>query len=168
MKLLTWSHDGFAFADSYDEVAGLYRGLRGGVMLALADAHAPGLLVKPELAGRQMAVEQASVLSNFGPSGPSTTTAAGAAPTLGAPPLAAARLKRFHGTVVLDATRVGRDASRIGEEVIAHLSGMVGTRVTVTLEIAAEIPDGAPDNVVRTVTENARTLRFTSQGFEKE
>ena len=38
----------------------------------------------------------------------------------------------------------------------------------VTLEIAAEIPDGAPDNVVRTVTENARTLRFTSQGLEKE
>ena len=168
VKLLTWSHDGFAFADSYDEVAGLYRGLRGGVMLALADAHAPGLLVKPELAGRQMAVEQAAVPSNFGPSGPSTATAAGAAPTPGGPPLAAARLKRFHGTVVLDATRVGRDASRIGEEVIAHLSGMVGTRVTVTLEIAAEIPDGAPDNVVRTVTENARTLRFTSHGFEKE
>ena len=168
VKLLTWSHDGFAFADSYDEVAGRYRGLRGGVMLALADAHAPGLLVKPELAGRQMAVEQAAVPSNFGPSGPSTATAAGAAPTPGGPPLAAARLKRFHGTVVLDATRVGRDASRIGEEVIAHLSGLVGTRVTVTLEIAAEIPDGAPDNVVRTVTENARTLRFTSQGFEKE
>ena len=168
VKLLTWSHDGFAFADSYDEVAGRYRGLRGGVMLALADAHAPGLLVKPELAGRQMAVEQAAVPSNFGPSGPSTATAAGAAPTPGGPPLAAARLKRFHGTVVLDATRVGRDASRIGEEVIAHLSGMVGTRVTVTLEIAAEIPDGAPDNVVRTVTENARTLRFTSHGFEKE
>jgi hypothetical protein len=30
------------------------------------------------------------------------------------------------------------------------------------------MPDGAPDNVVRTVTENSRTLRFTSQGFEKE
>ena len=67
-----------------------------------------------------------------------------------------------------DGTRVGRDAGRIGEEVIAHLSGLIGARVTVTLEIAAEIPDGAPDNVVRTVTENSRTLKFTSQGFEKE
>jgi len=27
---------------------------------------------------------------------------------------------------------------------------------------------GAPDNVVRPVTENARTLKFDSQGFEKE
>ena len=26
----------------------------------------------------------------------------------------------------------------------------------------------APDNVVRIVTENARTLRFRSQGFEEE
>jgi hypothetical protein len=40
--------------------------------------------------------------------------------------------------------------------------------VEVTLEIEACLPDGAPDNVVRTVTENARTLKFRSHGFEKE
>jgi hypothetical protein len=40
--------------------------------------------------------------------------------------------------------------------------------VKVTLEIEAEIPSGAPDNVVRTVTENSRTLKFKNQGFEKE
>jgi hypothetical protein len=52
--------------------------------------------------------------------------------------------------------------------VIAHLSGLVGAKVTVTLEVEAQIPSGAPDHVMRTVTENARTLKFTSQGFEKE
>jgi hypothetical protein len=62
----------------------------------------------------------------------------------------------------------GRDASRIADEVIVHLSGLVGAKVTVTLEVQAEIPAGAPDHVVRTVTENSRTLKFTSQGFEKE
>ena len=46
--------------------------------------------------------------------------------------------------------------------------GLVGARVTVTLEIEAEVPSGAPDHVVRTVTENSRTLKFTNQGFEKE
>jgi hypothetical protein len=76
--------------------------------------------------------------------------------------------RRFHGTVILDPTRVGRDASRIADEVIAHLSGLVGTTVTVTLEVEAVIPSGAPDHVVRTVTENSRTLKFTNQGFEKE
>jgi hypothetical protein len=44
----------------------------------------------------------------------------------------------------------------------------MGSNVKVTLDIAAEIPGGAPDPVVRTVTENCRTLKFTSQGFETE
>ena len=78
------------------------------------------------------------------------------------------RPTRFHGTATLDSERVGRDASRIADEVIAHLSGLVRAKVTVSLEIEAEVPDGAPDHVVRTVTENSRTLKFTSQGFEKE
>ena len=75
---------------------------------------------------------------------------------------------RFLGTVTLDAARVGRDAGKIAEEVIAHLAGLVGSEVTVTLEIHADIPSGTPDNVVRTVTENCRTLKFSDQGFEKE
>jgi hypothetical protein len=70
--------------------------------------------------------------------------------------------------VTLDTARVGRDAGRIAEEVVAHLSGLVGAKVTVTLELQAEIPAGAPENVVRTVTENCRTLRFSDHGFEKE
>jgi hypothetical protein len=76
--------------------------------------------------------------------------------------------KRYHGTVDLEPQRVGRDASRIADEVIAHLAGLVGARVTVTLEIAAQLPEGAPEQVVRAVTENGRTLRFSSQGFERE
>jgi len=70
--------------------------------------------------------------------------------------------------VSLDPARVGRDAGRIADEVIAHLSGLVGSEVKITLEIEASIPQGAPDNVVRTVTENSRTLKFTTQGFEQE
>jgi hypothetical protein len=52
--------------------------------------------------------------------------------------------------------------------VIAHLVGLVGARVKVRLEIEVEIPSGVADNAVRTVTENSRTLKFTSHGFEKE
>jgi len=52
--------------------------------------------------------------------------------------------------------------------VIAHLSGLVSAKVKVTLEVEAEIPSGVSDQVVRTVTENSRTLKFTSQGFERE
>jgi hypothetical protein len=70
--------------------------------------------------------------------------------------------------VTLNATRVGRDAGQVADEVIAHLAGLVGANVKVTLEIEAEIPSGVPDQVVRIVTENGRALKFTSQGFEAE
>jgi hypothetical protein len=83
-------------------------------------------------------------------------------------PAPAPKPRRFYGSVTLDSTRVGRDASRIADEVIAHLVGLMGSTVRVTLEIEAEIPSGAPDHVIRTVTENSRTLKFNSQGFEAE
>ena len=76
--------------------------------------------------------------------------------------------KRYYGSVSLDPTRAGRDAGRVAEEVIAHLSGIVGAEVKVTLEIDAHIPSGTPEHIVRTVTENSHTLKFNTQGFEKE
>jgi len=63
---------------------------------------------------------------------------------------------------------VGRDVGRIAEEVIAHLVGQAGADVTVRLEITADLPQGATEQVVRTVTENGRTLKFDTQGFERE
>ena len=51
---------------------------------------------------------------------------------------------------------------------IAHLAGLMGTSIKITLEIEAEIPDGAPEQVVRTVTENSQTLKFEDSGFETE
>jgi hypothetical protein len=56
----------------------------------------------------------------------------------------------------------------LAQEVISHLVGIVGAEVKVTIEIDAFIPGGATEQVVRTVTENSRTLKFTSQGFEAE
>lgn len=76
--------------------------------------------------------------------------------------------RRFHGTIELDPARVGRDAGRVADEVIAHLAGLMGSKLKVTLEIEAEMPNGTPDNVVRIVTENSRTLKFKDQGFERE
>ena len=153
-SLLTWEQDSFAFADSLDEGAGRYRGLRGGRSINLADADSPGLLVKPEVARRQL--DAPDKKRETGPLPPAPV-----APPPGAP-------KRFHGTVTLDPTRAGSEAGRVASEVIAHLSGLVDAKVTVTLEVEAEIPSGAPDNVVRTVTENSRTLKFKTHGFEKE
>lgn len=51
---------------------------------------------------------------------------------------------------------------------IRHLTGLLGAKVEVRLGIAAEVPDGVPDDVVRTVTENAPTLTFDVHGFQHE
>jgi predicted AAA+ superfamily ATPase len=167
--LLTWERESFAFADSYDETTGRYRGLCYGKAVMLADTSS-GLLVKPEAARRQIDADAVVAHGADATSGQPDSSGVGTNPDAGPTPLlpAVTQPKRFHGTVGLDPTRVGRDAGRIADEVISHLSGLVGAKVTVTLEIDAEIPSGAPENVVRTVTENGRTLRFTSQGFEKE
>ena len=170
--LLTWEQDTFAFADSFDDEAGRYRGLRGGRVVELTEA--AGLLVKPDIARVQMDAESLKPVPGVEPGTVEVhegvpVPAAGPEPGGGLPePPAARQPTRFHGTVQLDSTRVGRDASQVADEVISHLSGLMGAKVTVTLEIEAEVPSGAPDNVVRTVTENSRTLKFTSQGFEKE
>ena len=163
--LLTWEHDAFAFADSFDDEAKRYRGLRSGQVMVLADTS--GLLVKPDIARRQMDAERSPEPGRDRKGDGGGGKDAVSEDNLPEPP-APRQPTRFHGTVMLDAARVGRDASLIADEVISHLSGLVDAKVAVTLEIEAEVPSGTPENVVRTVTENSRTLKFTSQGFEKE
>jgi len=165
VALLTWQSDTFAYAESYDEGSARYRGLHGGQAVTLS-AESAGMLVKPDVAWRQIETE-----TPVEPVGPTPDAPPGPTPDEphdptqpGDTPLP----KRFHGTARLDPTRVGRDASRIADEVIAHLVGQVGAEVTVNIEIEATLPDGASDQIVRTVTENSRTLKFTSHGFESE
>jgi predicted AAA+ superfamily ATPase len=179
VALLTWRKDTFAYAESFDEALGRYRGLRCGQMVNVTENNLTGLLVRAAVAFDQQQAEtaQAPDPACGGMTGTADVTGTGGAhdknyPTDATPngreKLSTSQPKRFHGSVVLDPTRVGRDASRIADEVVSHLAGLVGSSLKVTLEIEAQVPSGAPDNVVRTVTENSRTLKFTTHGFEKE
>ena len=174
LSLMTWEQDSFAYADSFDDSAKRYRGLQSGPRAALTDSD-PGLLVRPEVARKQMDAEvvhadkadEGTGTSHVQkPGDPGDVRESSAEEVPASTPRPAA--KRYHGAVRLDPTRVGRDAGQIADEVIAHLAGLVGADVTLILEIAANIPDGAPEQVVRTVTENSRTLNFDDSGFETE
>ena len=163
LALLTWQSDTFAYAESYDEAAARYRGLRGGQVVSLSPTAQGCWSSRTWRGGRWM------------PRFRRLRPVPDPVPGLRLVPVRdrhrcrrTAQLRRFHGTVSLDPARVGRDASRIADEVIAHLAGQVGAEVTVTLEIEARLPGGASDQIVRTVTENSRTLKFTSHGFESE
>jgi predicted AAA+ superfamily ATPase len=170
---LVWRQDTFAYADSYDENAGRYRGLCCGQQMNPLNDNLTGLVVKPEIAEKQILAETApkpgpnEALSEEETGDVSRITIPAPVDEITEPEKPVAP-KRYYGTVRLDPTRAGRDASRIAEEVIAHLVSLVGADVKVTLEIEANVPSGVPDNVVRTVTENGRTLKFINQGFEKE
>jgi len=170
VELLTWAQDSFAYADSFDEVAGRYRGLRAGQMISLSETDLQGLAVRPEAARKQQEADaQARPDGTKRPiTGGHATLEAGRTgqdPKALAAPTAPTR---FHGTVALNPVRASRDVGNIVDGVISQLTAIVGATVTVTLEIEAEIPSGASESTVRAVTENTRTLKFTSAGFEKE
>jgi hypothetical protein len=164
VALLTREQETFAYADDLDAGTGRFRGLHCGQLMTLS-RDAPGLLVRSDAPRRQLkdvvVPPQTPIPLPNGP-GP------GPGPPPPPPPPPVRQPRRYHGTVALDPQRVGRDASVIADEVIAHLTGLVGAKVTVTLEVEAELPEGAPDSVVRSVTENGRVLTFSSQGFERD
>ena len=58
------------------------------------------------------------------------------------------------------------DEGTYAAELLAHLTGLPSAEAEIQLDITVRVPGGVPDNVVRTVTENARTLNFTSADFD--
>ena len=172
VALLSWARETFAYAEGYDEKSGKYTGLRGGQSVFLG-ADSTGLLVRPEVAQAQLddVSRPVPVPPDPDPDGP--TPGPIVPPVFSEPPSVRipqqpALPRRFYGSVALDPTRVGRDAGRIAEEVIAHLAGLLGSEVKVTLEIEAQLPNGATEQVVRVVMENSKTLKFGNCGFEQE
>ncbi len=53
------------------------------------------------------------------------------------------------------------------DEVIQRLTSQVGCDVEITVEVTARKPDGFDDATVRTISENSRTLKFDTFGFEE-
>jgi hypothetical protein len=87
----------------------------------------------------------------------------------GAPPIVEMpRPRRFHGSVKINELMMATNAGVVMEEVVKHLTGIVGAKVHVTLEIEADIPDGVPENTARTVLENCTALKFKNPAFEDE
>jgi len=161
-------NDFFGYADGYDEASGRYQGLRLRGTGAV-DITPRCLLVKPAEAARALREAEPQGAGQSPPKAGRPPEAPGAAQPAGASAGAGeARLpKRFFGSVKLDETRPARDLDRIIDEVIQHLTAP-GARITLTLEIAATLEDGAPAELQRTVIENCNTLKFSSRGFEDD
>ncbi|OAT81704.1 Swt1 family HEPN domain-containing protein [Desulfotomaculum copahuensis] len=179
------SEDFFAYAAGIDE-NGRYLGLQMNTGMTTAQIYDSGLLVKVDTARAQIEADQAASertvtgtpadgyppdngkADNVADDGqtvpPPGTGTNGVIPVQPVPP---SRPCRFYGTVKLNTARVGRDAGRIAEEIIQHLSTLNGSELEVTLEIHAKVSPGVPEDVEKVVTENCRTLKFKAFGFEE-
>ena len=175
LNLATWEQDSFAFADNYDAAKKRYQGLRAGAIVTLG-SDSQGLLVKPDIAARQMEAEKPAPQPVVTESASAPPITAGHVRETAITSVVAPRTEltpsrgvtRFHGSISLDAMRLSRDAGTINQEVIQHLIALVGAQAEIRLEISVDVPGGIPEGVVRTVMENCRTLKFTSNEFENE
>ncbi|HEY4032339.1 MAG TPA: Swt1 family HEPN domain-containing protein [Ktedonobacteraceae bacterium] len=191
LQSTSWVKETFAYASGWDEDRQRYTNLQAGHAInIIVDAHS--FLVKPEIALTQMeaeALEAEAKLKASSPSmaytqsqerlAPAVLERSGATitssqvqesiPTVLVPLVPEEpQMHRFYGSATINEHRIGRDAAQIMDEVVKHLVSLNGAKVKITLEIQAELPDGAPTDVVHTVKENCKTLRFEAFGFEEE
>jgi predicted AAA+ superfamily ATPase len=143
----SWEQDGFATADAV-EADGRFVGLATG---ARATPTPTTLIVKPDAAARHVPP----------PTPPPVP------PPLPPPGRSTQQPRRFHAAVRLDPERINRDFGQVAQEVIQHLTSQLGTSIEVTVDIAATRHEGFPDHIVRTVLENANTLKFGDAAFEE-
>ena len=167
---LTWK-DYFAYASAVQD-NGYYVGLVT-ASLPMVTLDTASVLVKPEAAQRQRddeaAKEQEVVYKKTEEGEEKKVGDGGKEEETGAPTGPEPRiviLRRFHGTVELDPARLGRDAGRISDEVLIHLTSLMGAKPRIVLEIDIEVPDGVPEDKVRIISENCNTLKFKGHGFE--
>lgn len=168
VALLTWNPDSFAYASAYDESTRRYSGLVGGQHAAVVLDPA-AVLVKPDVAARKVDEERSAT----GEPAPKPERAGTSEPGDDARPRSGAEVgpyppaapKRFYGRVSLEPVRMLRDLGDIADAVVGQL-GRADAEVTITVEIEATAEGGFSDDVRRTVSENARTLKFETHEFE--
>jgi hypothetical protein len=76
------------------------------------------------------------------------------------------RAKSFHGAADVAPSAAKFRLVQIAEEIIALLNSDPNASVKISVEISADFPDGATDQVKRAVSENAKSLNFGSAEWE--
>jgi len=160
--------DNFAYADMYDEKEERYLGLRHSASSGSIVISGDSVVVKPEIAKTQFDEEEKKRKELEGEKPDDKKTPTSETGKKKEKAKEEQKLKRFHGSVNLDPTRLGRDAGQIGENIVAHMLSQIGSKAKITLEIHVDIPIGASQEIIRTVTENCKTLKFEDFGFEEE
>lgn len=76
------------------------------------------------------------------------------------------KARSFYGSAEVNAATAKMRLVQIAEEIIAVLASDPNAKVTVSVEINAEYPNGASDQIKRAVSENAGSLGFKTKTWE--
>jgi hypothetical protein len=179
LDLPTWSTEGFALAEGYDEASGDFLGLTmpmtNDTFGSITDST---LLVEPRLAEKQREREEAKERAAIGTPGDQTGEGPSGGKEVTAPrlpwevmePTKRERAKnvRFTGTLYARAEAIRADLLRVYDEVLSHLAAAPETDIEVSVEVIANRAMGFDADTVRVVRENAAQLKFESAKFEDE
>ena len=150
--------DFFGYANEYQD--GMYLGLTINSENASIYLDEKSVLIKPEIALNQIKNEseentETSKVDDVDGSYTETEVVS--------------RVKtRFYGTIHLDWETVPIKAGEISTEIIQHLKSLKDSNIEISLEISGDIPEGIPDNVIRTISENCKTLKFKDWHFSEQ
>ena len=100
-----------------------------------------------------------------GPTSPGPTPPGPKLPGVTLPP-AAEKPKSFHGSITINASTAKMRLITVADEIISLLASDPNATINITVEINAEFPSGASDNIKRAVTENATALGFRTNAWE--
>lgn len=171
----------FAIASGKDPDTGRYRGLLVSAAPGASIQVTDGTLLVEAHRAQQQADADRIAASREAPMNAATTDGdstgpvdvvwTGGSPVEGDEPSGASSadsvLARFFGSVRIDPDRYSRNIGNVTREIIDRLSG-AGAHLEITIDIQATKPEGFDESEVRTISENARTLKFDpSSGFEK-
>jgi hypothetical protein len=164
---MLWETDAFALATEFDAASQRYVGL-----WIPGDQHsAPPstdtlLLVRPDVATMNREQEKPADDDSGDSAGVEDGAKTGARKTgidVAFPP----QKTRFYAVKTLSSDRIALDFKSIADEVIANLRDQ-GIDLVVKIEIEAVDATGFDENKIRTLSENAKTLKFDQSGFESE
>ena len=153
----------FAYAESWDEAAGTYRGLaidNAANVHVVIDNESP--IVRPDIAEAHRPRPRVSTEDpgRGSPSLDNVPTPENDAGVVDDGQQTETKPTRFIGTVMISSERPARIIHQIVEAVVEQLTTLPGSEVTLKLEIDAEVPSGLDRAKVRTLIENTNTLGF--------
>ena len=82
------------------------------------------------------------------------------------PATGSGKAKSFYGSVEVNPATAKMRLVQLAEEIISNLASDPQAELKITVEINADFPNGATDQIKRAVSENAKSLGFKTSTWE--